>query len=646
MKKKWVNFAIILVFSIAAAGLLFMSGVIRNWDRLLYDRCINNRIARNSGTQSPFIASIDLTDASILSLGTQLDTRKAFADIIDVLYESNFSVAALDFLFPHEKSHDADFAAAMEQAGYTIITALAIEKNRMKPPYRELNEGEARLMREHIWHIKVLAEGNVPEAGSFLLPQLPLAQAAAQIAHINIEPDDDGIYRRNPLLYKWEGGYIPSLALAAAVLHLSIPPESITLKAGAYIALPLDEEETIRIPIDEQGRILVPYSQNWKDIKGRIPFHTVVEAKNNPDIFDRVFNGLNGRIAFIAEINSSQKDFGPTSFEKLYPLSGVHSEVLSSILDWQEDRAFIYRCPAWYKILMLLLIICAAFACFCFSKETHFHLGYFLALLILTGVTALRWHIASYMPWFALSAVMLFLLWAGSFFIRLLHRYREQLLLRNALSRYFPHALAERIMRERKTELIPAYKELAILFSDISGFTKWCSDKSPEMVHDFLNDYLESMAEIIFSYGGTVDKFMGDGILAFFGDPFDMPNHSEQCVYAAIAMQKKAAELAARWKPLVGIDLKVRIGINTGKVIVGNLGSKTRIEYTIIGAAVNLAQRMESNAPLGGVLVTADVQKKLKNTFTFTEKKEIMVKGYDEMIEAWVVEPVVHKAGK
>jgi len=145
------------------------------------------------------------------------------------------------------------------------------------------------------------------------------------------------------------------------------------------------------------------------------------------------------------------------------------------------------------------------------------------------------------------------------------------------------------------------------------------------------------MAEIIFAHGGTVDKFMGDGILAFFGDPFDMPNHTEQCVLSAIAMQKKARLLAEKWKDLVKIDLNIRIGINTGKVIVGNLGSKTRIEYTVIGAVVNQAQRMESNAPLGGILVTSDVKEKVKDKFNFPEKKEITVKGYEDKIEAYIV---------
>jgi adenylate cyclase len=349
-----------------------------------------------------------------------------------------------------------------------------------------------------------------------------------------------------------------------------------------------------------------------------------------------VFSSLNNRIALIAEISAEQNDFGPTSFERLFPLSGTHAAIISGILNGLEKRAFIGIASAHYKIIALLLLLVCAFLICGAKKDVRFHLGFLIVLLIFSAVTFIRWKNEAMYPWYSLPVTMLLLFWAGSFLLRLAGRYQEQLLLRNALSRYFPKALSERIMHERKTELIPDYKDLTILFSDISGFTKWSSDKSPELVHSFLNDYLETMAGILFDHGGTVDKFMGDGILAFFGDPFEMPDHTERCLKAAIAMQKEIKQFSEKWKPHTGLDLKVRVGINTGKVIVGNLGSKTRIEYTVIGADVNLAQRMESNAPVGGILVTKAVWEKLKDKFAFTEKRDVTVKGYAETIEAYV----------
>lgn len=120
----------------------------------------------------------------------------------------------------------------------------------------------------------------------------------------------------------------------------------------------------------------------------------------------------------------------------------------------------------------------------------------------------------------------------------------------------------------------------------------------------------------------------------FLGPSID---NAERAVQTAIDMQKKIRELAVKWKPLAGIDLKVRVGINTGDVIVGNLGSKVRIDYTVIGAPVNLASRMESNAPVGGILVAENAYEKVKDKFLFKEAELVTAKGYDKPVKAYVV---------
>jgi adenylate cyclase len=633
--KKALYLAAILAISLAVTGLFFVSGAIHYWDKFLYDICIDYRVKNQLETKNPLVTTIELNDESIEELGEKLDSRQAFADLFKVLNEYNRSTATLDFRFANKKSYNDDFVNAVKQNSKyntTVIAVIADEKKIAK------DETELKLLlTRHTWHIKVLKEGKIPKAESFLLSFPELVEAVEQVGFINMQPDSDGIYRRVPLLYEWKDGdgYIPSLPLAAAVKHLRIPVETIELKAGDYLALHPPEKEVIRIPIDEKGQMLIPYTETSDADKNRILFHEV-ESKHEKDEL-----GQNNHIVLIAEVSTDQKDLGPTSFEdEPYPLSGIHAEVISGILNknFGKKRAFIGWASLQYKVIILVLLLGIAFFCINIKREALFHVGFLLALLVFSGLTLFRWGNNAIAPWFAFPAALLFFLWLSAFLLRLFVRYREQLLLRNALSRYFPHALAERIMREGKTDLKPVYKELTILFSDISGFTKWSSDKSPDQVHNFLSDYLESMAEILFAHGGTVDKFMGDGILSFFGDPLDLPDHTERCLQAAVAMQKKVRILAEKWKPIVDIDLKVRVGINTGKVIVGNLGNKTRIEYTVIGAAVNLAQRMESNAPVGGILVTAAVQEKVKDKFAFTEKRDVTVKGYGETIEAYVVE--------
>ena len=632
--KKHGGFLISLVIACVVTGLLLFSGIIPRWDTALYDHCIKRRVVNGHVEKNPLVTYVDLNDETYKQLGSKLDTREAFTQAMDVLGGANASVV-LDFLFRSEKSDDAAFVDALKSTRYSVVAVLAVDKEITGLVYPDLTDSERQTLKKYVWHIKVKNQGNIPEARTFLLPSDTIGTAATMLAHINMDPDSDGVYRHVPLLYRWEDGFIPALPLAAAVLQLRIPIESIELDAGNYLTLPYSGGETIKIPIDKKGNMLVPFTETWEG-STRNSLYTLVEDTDHDD-FDKITSDFMNRIAFIAEISTFQKDFGPTPFEKLYPLSAIHTSVLSSILDASQMRSFISEPTILYKSSAMLILLIAGFFCMKARKDLFFHLGFLALVLAFTGLTLIRWSAAVIAPWYAIPISFTSFLWLGSYLFRLLARYREQELLKNALSRYFPRALAERIIREGKTDLVPAYKELTMIFADISGFTKWSASRSPNQVHDFLNEYLESMAEILFAHGGTVDKFMGDGILAFFGDPFSQPDHCERCIRAAIAMQKKITELAEKWKPIADINLKVRIGINTGNVIAGNLGSRTRIEYTVIGAAVNLAQRMESSATPGGILVTAAVWEKAKELFSFGEKRLIAVKGYDENIEAYEV---------
>jgi adenylate cyclase len=180
-------------------------------------------------------------------------------------------------------------------------------------------------------------------------------------------------------------------------------------------------------------------------------------------------------------------------------------------------------------------------------------------------------------------------------------------------------------------------KELTIMFSDLSGFTKMSSKLSPDRIKALLNEYFEAMIDIAFHYEGTVDKFMGDGLMIFFGDPEPQPDHAARCVRMAIDMQKRIRELGVKWQESGETPMKARIGINTGVVVVGNMGSERRLSYTVLGSEVNLAQRFEANAPVGGILISKRTNELLNGMFV-TRQTNVQVKGYDEQIEAFVVD--------
>jgi adenylate cyclase len=607
------------------------SGCFRAADRGLYDLLLAVTIRRFPRPLNPRIIHVDLNDSAEAALGEALDTRRPFADLLATL-NSVHAKTAFDFVFPARSSGDGEFARAAGEGG-GIFALVPVEERYANFAFDHLGGRERELLSRHLWHIREYGEGTIPRARSFVMSTYELSASAGGLGHIGVTADADGVYRRTPLFYRWEDGVIPAISLALAVQELGVRPEDIEFHPGTVLVLPLGGGEAIRIPVDSSASLLIPYTNAWEDNLYRVSFDRVARAVEDREGYAELAPELAGSMVMAADTTTAKRDFGITPFATVYPLSGIHTAVVSGIL----DGYFYYGWMTGAQLTVGCLVVVLSLLLSVSKTDRSFSLGFLSLFMLFSLWTVGAWFLLRRVPWYGTVAAGIFLFWLSGFVIRLFRRYREQLLFKTALSRYVPRSLAERITTEGKTELVPAYKELTILFSDVSSFTRWSADKEPAMVHAFLSEYLESMAAIIFEYGGTVDKYMGDGMLAFFGDPFDMADHTRRCVQAALAMQGKIGELGKRWKEKGGIDLKVRMGINRGRVIVGNLGSRARIEYTVIGAAVNLGQRMEAGAPPGGILVTAAVRDTTGEGFTFGKKRELTVKGYDTPIEAYEV---------
>jgi adenylate cyclase len=178
--------------------------------------------------------------------------------------------------------------------------------------------------------------------------------------------------------------------------------------------------------------------------------------------------------------------------------------------------------------------------------------------------------------------------------------------------------------------------EVSILFSDLKGFTNMSEKLEAKQVISALNDYFGPMFEIIIDKNyGTLDKLIGDAIMAYFGHPLPTPNHPVQAVTAALMMQKRLAELRQQWEKEGKPTIRMRIGVNTGTVVAGNMGSAGRTDYSIIGDNVNLAARLESNAPVDGVLISESTYERTKDHFVFKEREPIQVKGKEKPVKVY-----------
>ncbi len=219
---------------------------------------------------------------------------------------------------------------------------------------------------------------------------------------------------------------------------------------------------------------------------------------------------------------------------------------------------------------------------------------------------------------------------------RLSQKLVEEMKIRSRLERYHSPSIVSRLME--LTQLQPSFQEMevSILFMDIVGFTSIAEELEPSDVGNFLNKFFSEMTKIVFEYEGTLDKYIGDAIMAIFGAPFPQPDHALRAVKAGLDMIKKTEEITK--KGILGRSVNIRVGINSGKVVVGDFGSPMRMEYTCIGDAVNVASRIESSvAEPGKVVIGESTYNMVKDMFNFKFLGSKKLEGLRKEVRLWEV---------
>ncbi|MGH7799741.1 MAG: CHASE2 domain-containing protein [Thermodesulfobacteriota bacterium] len=597
------------------------------------------------GGKKSFITMVELDERGHDKLeGLKEDTvNQTFeADIINILSDSNVSGIAYDTVFATEATRDLiDATSRANTLYYPVILAPA-------NPAVQSKLDEDNVLKKNLWYLKETRRGTLIDSGIYAAPKPELAREAKGIGHINISPDIDGVYRRVPLLIKHEGGYFPSLTLRMAADYLGVTPAQIEVAFGKHILLtgakfPDGSKRDIKIPIDDRGDMIINFAGKWLDVFDHISFIDMLQVLDDEDLIKVLNNRIGDNLVIVADVSSRGKDFGAVPLENFYPLSSIHANVLNSILTLN----FIDEFKPWQRLLidlLLVLIICVA------AIKTR--------ALVFSGLTILIFALfIAFVLWLFLynntltNVLSPSLGIVFSFIFVNLYRYireeQEKAFLFHTFESYFAPSVMNKILKNPERLESSERKFLTILFSDISGFTSWCSTREPEEIHRTLNEYFSEMARIIFKHEGTIDKYMGDGMLAFFGDPIEYDDHALRTVKAAIEMQQKARKLKKQWEAQGRLQIQMRIGINTGEVVVGNMGSKSRMDYTVLGSNVNLAQRLEANAPSEGILISQAVHNELKKEeekdknrvrdINTTSYGKINVKGISEEIDVYQV---------
>ena len=397
---------------------------------------------------------------------------------------------------------------------------------------------------------------------------------------VGVRLDADGVLRRYiPYGRDKDGKFIYGLALEGVARLKGIELPARPLANGD---VPIGEDSLVKV---RDGRFLV----NYNGPPGTYPIWTAGDVLRGEEDFSEQFNG---RIVFIGITDPSSEDLHPTPYSGTHRMSGVefHAAAADTIL----SRAYISSPPSSLRILLLVILGLGSIALGRFTRPLWGLSGTVIMLTTVAGSWFGSFVGGNYL--LPISGPLATVLSGYAFALvdRVSVEQVEKQQARSMLSRYLsPNVVREVLRNPLDAQLKGRRAHLTVLFSDIRGFTTLAEKLEPEEVVELLNKYLTVMSEIIFRHGGTVDKFQGDGILVFFGAPQPYEDQGERAVRTALEMRDRLSELQQEWVDRSEDSLRIGIAIHSGEVMVGNIGSQLRMEYTVIGDTVNLASRLQ-----------------------------------------------------
>jgi len=454
------------------------------------------------------------------------------------------------------------------------------------------------------------------------------------------------VIRRVPLLIQYHDDYYESLSLAMYRMYLGmqtpdyagkgllpdrlpglkLEPSGQDLSKGEILPIEGISIEKVSIPVELGTNALVPFRGPKKSFR-YISLSDVFDGTAPPEL-------LKDKIAFVGTNAPGLADLRATSVGGLYPGVEVHANLLAGMLD--SDQGVIKSSPPWMLAAQFLLLLISGLVLSILFSQISALSG--LALLIgsLLSVILSNWWI--WQSGYALPVASELLLIVLLYVINVAYGYfvesRQQRQMAGLFGQYVPPELVEKMAEDPlKYNMASKKAELTVLFADIVGFTSISEKLTPVELSAFVNEYLSEMSAIISKSGGTLDKYIGDAIMAFWGAPLENPDHANLAVGAALAMQGKLQELKKSYEERGWPKIAVGLGLSTGEMTVGDMGSKVRKAYTVMGDAVNLGSRLEGITRQYGVgIIVSQVTQAATTGILYRDIDRVRVKGKDEPI--------------
>ncbi len=620
---------------------------LQRMENILYDLRLRTTVVN---TVDPRIVILDIDEESLAKEGRWPWRRDKMAYLVDMLFDYyNIKLLGFDVVFSEPDTSagvelleklasgplqkDADFLSTLEtmrpQLSYDALFAKSLENRPVVLGYFASHISEKT--PEVGLLPRPLAADDQPFSallfrGKSYAANLPSLQTAAMSGGFFNNPnvDEDGIYRRLPLLINYNHRLYEALSLA---LYRTLVgrPEVKFITGEGYGQSNVDSHlealdiEGFRIPVDQSATLLVPY----RGRQGSFAYISATDVLNGVVEQDK----LKDKIVIVGTSAAGLLDLRATPVQNVYAGVEVHANILSGLLDQTiKSRPSYILAIELLELLLICLIAVLAF------PRLPVFLSAILFSILLIGGTGLNfyawtvWHVDTVL---AAPITLFTLLYGIQIFFGFFFESRKKKQLGNIFGQYIPPELVEQMSQsEEEFSLKGESREMTVLFSDVRGFTTISEGMEPQELCELINDILTPVTRVIHEHQGTIDKYIGDAIMAFWGAPMHNPQHASYAVKAGLAILQALTKIQQDFKAKGWPEVDIGIGLNTGKMSVGNMGSQFRIAYTIMGDAVNLGSRLEGLTKQYGVkMIVSESTLLAAPEFTYRELDKVRVKG-------------------
>lgn len=642
LNKKIKKFSIYFILSLSLS--IFLSAIYIFFPSL--PDSLDNRLRdylftiRGELPHNQNVVIVDIDETSIKSLGQWPWSRDKLAKILENLTLANVGIVGLDIVFaeedrtsPHKILQDLKIYKK-DVPNYDLEFANIVENSPVILGY------QFDLVKKDNTNAKVpqipaiFIEKDKPQDKSYLIEayntilNIPQIQDRAYSSgFFNNIPDDTGIIRSVPLVISYDDTIYPSLALEVIRVINGTQKVVVQYDENGISNIVLDD---ISIPTDRYGRMLI----NFRGAERSFKYISAIDIYNNN--FDK--SEIDGKIVLIGTSAAGLFDLRATPFDSIFPGVEVHANIIDNIL--MQD--FIYK-ASWLDGANILIIFVLSIIVVMLTTYTTFwanpiiFISFSISYLFLVYNLLFDYGIVLNIL-FPIATVLI------ASIMTTLFDYFYNIKKEEAIKAKFASKVSKNVMDDilkniDKNEFSAKSKEVTIFFSDIRGFTNISEKLDAKELISFLNRYMQPMSEIIIKYQGTIDKFIGDAIMAYWNAPIDIKNHCDLALKASLeqleVLEKLNVELQKENLPKIDIG----IGLNTGTVIVGEMGSSLRSDYTVIGDTINLGSRVESLCKYydSKLNISNFTKDKLQEKYIFRFLDLVKVKGKNEPVEIWQV---------